>query len=327
MDNLLQESVYGKLRSSYGYIIEQLEAAFLSQHRCSKESELYLNFHDMLIDRVEKFMRIYKLPENVDEHFNLIRGFITQFRTTVFYEGLVKNCYTKTNRQFERFINIVSEEDKSRYKIGITADQLAMDLDIEEEIIQLDMQARINKAFNQFSTYLNPMEKLFFRGMVNGDYTSDIIRRIGNSGFIPPSGDAGQRIRNTIEFRLTCFFAQDNYPLFDKSLVLRALNKFSKLNRRVFGEARLVEIPKQENLEKAIKGKFLERKSHSDEIGKITLVKQYDQEAKILEHGKKTFAKSKVDFNGDPHKHWVVYINHGLHCYCHVTGKSWKLAG
>ena len=327
MDNTSQRSIYDQLKSSYGYIISELEMAFLTKHRCSKESELFLNFHDILLERVEKFMRIYKLPENVDDHFNLIRGFITQFRNTIYYDGAVKDTYTKTNRQFENCVNIVTDEEKSRYRSGITADQLVSDVDIEQEIIQLDIQERLRKAFNLFSTYLNPMEKLFFKEMVNGNQTSKIISKIGNSGFHPPTYDIALRIRKTIEFRLTCFFAQEKQIFLDKSIVLRSLNKFSKLNRRVFGEARLLEIPSQERLETAIKGKFLKHNKQADKTVKISLVKQYDKDAKILNESKTYFAKSKIDSTGKKHDHWVVYINHGLHCYCHITDKSWKLAG
>ena len=271
-------------------------------------------------------MKKYNPPENHDEHFNLIRGFITQFRKTVYYSGTVKDSYTRTNRIHSRQINIVTDEEKKFYHHGISSDQLISEENVEEKVIEMVLQKRVTRGFNLFMTYLTPFEKQFFKGMIVGKSTRSIVSDLSNGGFEPPSYDISLRIRNTLEFRLTCFFAQEREILYDKKLVLKSLNKFPKLNKKVFGVNKLDEIPSQEQLEVSIKRQFTKNRLSPEDISSKTVtVLSYDPESKIQIYGKKYFAKSKIDFNGKKHDHYVVYIDQYLNMYDHVTKQSKSL--
>jgi len=324
----MENSYYDQLLPHFNYIISELEISFMTKHRCSRESDLFMNFHDLLTDRVHNFMKKYRPPENHDEHFKLIRGFITQYRKTIYYSGTVKDTYTKTNKIQSRQINIVTDDEKRFYHHGITSDQLISEENTEDKVIEMDLQKRVTRGFNLFMTYLSPFEKQFFKGMVQGKSTRSIVSDLGNGGFEPPSYDISQRLRNTLEFRLTCFFAQDREILYDKNLVLKSLNKFSKLNKRVFGISKLETIPTQEMLEYSIKKGFVKKDRNNSGIEiseKKQIVKSFDPDSKIQVYGTKYFAKSKVDFDGKKHDHYVVYIDHYLNMYDHVTKQNRSL--
>lgn len=326
-ESLMDKHIYNELRENFGFIISELETSFLAQHKCSKESELYLNFHDILIDRVDSFMKKYRPPKNCDWMFDNVRGFITQFWRTIYYKGCVFDAYTKTNKHYNTYLNIVTEEEKLRYG-GVTEDQLLSPYNIEESFFRNDLLETIKENFDKFISLLLPYEKVYFIGMYEGLNTEELIRKIGNNGFDSPTTYIGTKKRKEIEYRLVCYFAQEKHQIHNIDELLKAFNKFPRLNKQSFGETHLFQIPDQESLEKVITGELLQKKKNKfpfSLVQKKEIAKEYDPDCKIQPYGEDVFAKSKIDRNGKKHDHYVVFINHSMSSYCHITKQTQSL--
>lgn len=313
---LRDTNVYNRLIENFDFIIEELERPFLTKHKCNKGSELYLNFHDILIIRVESFMKRYTLPEDCDWLFDPVRGFITQFYKLIYYKGCVYDAYTKTNNQIDHYLNVFSEDQFESY------------VNIEEDFIKYESLKEVLNGFKKFSSFLSSLEKIILQGIIEGISTQEIIRNIEKSGYTPQSTYIITKKRKEIEFRLTCFFSQERQQQYPEEQILKGLNKFPFLNKRVFGESKLYVIPNQDTLLKAISGESLKNRSNRSNLSleeKREIVVQFDPEIKIHPHGTKYFARSKFDLNGKKHDHYVVYINHSMSGFCQVTKQTKSL--
>lgn len=302
------------LNSRLSIIVEHIEKHFLHQFKISDSSDAYFEFHDKLLAYLPNAIQKYRMPDTVDGRFKVVSDFINKFISSKYYRGTCLDAYNKYKKHLQREVPFVSAQEAAEGK-GICCEQIPDTRETPmERVVRLDLEERAERGYNHFATLLTVHELIAFRLMRIGSSTPAIVDSYREEGR-DISIEQVKYLRKILEYRLLCFFAEDRNRLYDKEIVLKAMNKYPELNKRFFNDKKLLSLPDDSALHATAVGKF-KKESNIDEIALA-----YDAKAKKA--ADKNYAYSScIDFNGKKHDHAVVFINNAGYAYDHVTRET-----
>ena len=293
----------------------------------SSNHPLFLSFQHFNDQNIPKIIQRFD-PESYSDELSAerLRDIFIYAYYPRFLPQVISNAVKMARRQ--QSVSMYSKSERGE----ILADIIPAVEQVEDVYIRKDEYAFLMKLNKNFIRTLQGItERIVFKGMQEGATDKVIAERVWPDQAITNADvQKAQYVRGLLEYRYLCFQVLSGY--YAEETFLKAFKNYRAKNKKFFGVEVLTELPSKEDLERVVEAKRSPRTAQPttplptlavanvDDLLKAVMI--YDPKAEripAVSNPDRPVYRSRLAFNGQVHKTFVVYVNRFGFAYDHTT--------